>query len=127
MAGKRIRSPKVRDSGVPLSHAMRAGDFIFLSGMVARRPEDGVIIDDDVRAATGQCLEHIKNLLAEEKARMDDLVKVTIYLKDFGDFPAVNEVYQTYFSGDPPTRTTIQAGNLGIGLVEIEGIAYTGQ
>ena len=127
MAGRRIRSPKVREANVPMSYAMRAGDFIFVAGMVARDPESGRIVETDIGAATRQCMENMKNLLAEEAATLDDLVKVTVYLKTFGDFAGMNEAYRACFTGDPPTRTTKQAGSLGLGLVEIEGIAYVGR
>ncbi len=126
MAGRRIRSPKVRESDIaPISLAMEAGGFVFLSGIIPRRPEDGHIIVDDIRAATRQSMENIKHLLEAAGATMNDLVKTNVFLANIDDFGVMNEVYRSYFTGDPPTRTTVQVARLGLGnIVEIEGLAY---
>ena len=125
MAGRRIRSPKVQENEqVHLSSAMEAGDFIYLSGIIPRYPEKGTVVTDDVEMGTSLCLEVMKNLLEEAGATLSDLVKVNIYLSDINDKKAMNEVYKTYFPGDPPARTAVQVGSIGPGIMEIDGIAY---
>ena len=125
MGGRRISSPKVQENDqVHLSPAMEAGDFIFLSGIIPRYPEDNTIVTDDIEAGTRFGLEVMKNLLEEAGAGLNDLVKVNIYLSNINDKQAMNEIYKTYFPGDPPARTTVQVGSIGAGIMEIEGIAY---
>jgi 2-iminobutanoate/2-iminopropanoate deaminase len=124
MAGRRIRSPKVKESEYPYSKAIAAGNFIFVSGCVPRWP-DGNIITDDIQAGTRQCLEDIRSLLEAGGMTLADLVKVNIHLKKIEDFDAMNDVYRTFFPGDPPARATVQAGRVGgNSIMEMEGIAY---
>jgi len=125
MAGRRIRSPKVPENKqVHLSSAMEAGGFIFLSGIIPRHPENGEVVTDDVKLGTSLCLEVMRNILEEAGAGLNDLVKVNVYLRDINDKNAMNEVYKTYFPGDPPARTAVQIGSIGPGIMEIDGIAY---
>src|SRR5690349_20867539 len=109
MAGIRIRSPKVKESEYPYSKAIRAGNFIYVSGCVPRWP-DGSIITDDVVTGTKNCLEDIKNLLEAGGMSFTDLIKVNVHLKNIADFDAMNAVYRAHFPGDPPARATQQAG-----------------
>lgn len=123
MAGIRIRSPKVQESEYPYSKAIKAGNFLFVSGCVPRWP-DGRIITDDIKAGTRQCLEDIKNLVEAGGMSFTDLVKINIHLKNIEDFDAMNAVYRTHFPGDPPARATQQAVIGGSAIMEVEAIAY---
>ncbi len=123
MAGRRIRSPKVRESEYPYSKAIAAGGFLFISGCVPRKP-DGSIITDDVRTGTRNCLEDIKAILEAAGMTLQDLVKVNVHLKFANDFDAMNEVYRTYFPVDPPARATQQATIAKDAIMEIEAIGY---
>ena len=81
----------------------------------------------DVRAQTLQTLNNVKSVLAEGGAGLDDVLKCNVYLKDMGDFQAMNEVFASFFPTDPPARTTVQAALAEPEmLVEIEAIAYVG-
>ena len=108
----------------PYSPAARAGDFLFVSGQIALGPE-GELVQGDVAEEARRCLENLKQVLRAAGADLSDLVKVTIYLTDMGDFQAVNRVYADYLGGHRPARATVAVAALPRGArVEIEAIAY---
>ncbi len=110
---------------LPLSPGIKAGDFIFVSGQVGHKnPKTG----EEVRgleAQTRQCLDSIKEVLEAAGSSLKDVVKVNVYLRNADDFARMNEVYESYFTKDHPTRCTVVPGlahpNI---LIEIECIAY---
>jgi 2-iminobutanoate/2-iminopropanoate deaminase len=110
-------------SHVPLSPAVRAGDFVFVSGQV---PVDatGTVIVGGIEAQTRQVLENIKAALALAGCGMEDVVKTTVIMPDARDFGGMNKVYATYFPANPPARTTLEARLVIDIKVEIEAIAY---
>jgi 2-iminobutanoate/2-iminopropanoate deaminase len=118
--GKGMPAPKV-----PLSHGVIAGGCLYVSGMVPRMA-DGTIIEGDTKRATLQCLENMLDVVETAGGTIGDIVKTNVYLADFADYAAMNEAYVEFFGDPPPARTTIQAGALGIGDVEIDGTAYLG-
>lgn len=119
-----------------LSPAIRAGDFIYVSGNAGLRPGrpphgsgakwmPGELVEGGIEAETRQCIENLKISLEAAGASLDDVVKVNTFLRDIDrDFHAYNSVYQTYFPKDPPARTTVEAKIYGTILVEIECVAY---
>jgi len=110
----------------PYSPAFRAGDFLFVSGQIPVDRE-GRVVGEDVREQARRAMENLKAVLQAAGAELSDLVKVTIYLVDMADFPAVNEVYAGYFQGDFPARACVAVKELPKGArVEIEAIAYLG-
>jgi 2-iminobutanoate/2-iminopropanoate deaminase len=109
-------------SHVPLSPAVRAGDFVFVSGQVP--VIDGRIVDGDITAQTRVVLDHIKANLALAGCAMSDVVKTTVWLANRDDFPAFNAAYGAYFPHDPPARSTTEARLMIDIAVEIEAIAY---
>ncbi len=110
----------------PYSQAIEAGNFIFLSGQIPIDPKTGEMKAGDIRQQTRQVLENIKGLLRSQGLGMEDVVKVTIFLKDMGSFNQVNEVYATYFSSSPPARSTVEVARLPRDVgIEIEAIALT--
>jgi 2-iminobutanoate/2-iminopropanoate deaminase len=107
----------------PYSQAVKAGNFLFMSGQVCLRP-DGTLVEGDVKTQTHQVLANMRAVLAAQGLTMDNLVKTTIFLTSMEHFAAVNEVYGTAFSGEPPARSTVAVVGLPKGVdVEIEGIA----
>ncbi len=108
----------------PYSVAVEANGFVFISGQVAIDPAGGPTPDDVVNQAR-LVMDNIGRILGDLGLGYDDLVKTTIFLKDIDDFAAVNTEYGSYFTADPPARSTIQAGALPAPqyLVEIESIA----
>ena len=108
---------------VPLSPAVRAGDFVYVSGQVPT-DQSGSVVAGGVEEQTKQVLENVKAALALAGCTMDDVIKTFVILTDASDFAAFNKVYGAYFPKDPPARTTLEA-NLMIDIkVEIEAVAY---
>lgn len=125
MAKKKViqteRGPKAIG---PYSQAIQASNFLFLSGQIPIDPKTGELLKGDIRQQTQKVLENIKGILESQKLRMEDVVKVTIFLKDIRNFNQVNEVYTTYFSSSPPARSTVEVANLPRDAdIEIEAIA----
>jgi 2-iminobutanoate/2-iminopropanoate deaminase len=110
----------------PYSQAIQAGDLLFLSGQIPIDPKTGELIMGDIRKQTQQVLENIKGILESQRRGMEDVVKVTIFLKDMGNFSQVNEVYATYFPSSPPARSTVEVAKLPRDVdIEIDAIALT--
>jgi 2-iminobutanoate/2-iminopropanoate deaminase len=113
-------------SHVPLSPAVRAGDFVYVSGQVPTGA-DGSIVAGNVEAQTRQVLDNVKAALALAGATLDQVVKTTVILADARDFGAFNRVYAGYFPSEPPARTTIEARLMVDIRIEIDAIAYAPQ
>ena len=106
-----------------LSRAIRAGDFVFLTGQIPfkdGKPMTGGTIEDHTHAV----LNEIKNTLAEANCQFSDVVKTMVWLRDRDDFPGFNAVYAEYFPDDPPTRSAVVNDLLVDVRIEIEVIAY---
>jgi 2-iminobutanoate/2-iminopropanoate deaminase len=111
----------------PYSQAIEANGMLFCSGQIALDPVTGAVAATDVVGQTKQVLENLKAVLVAGGSSLDQVVKTTIFLKSMNDFPKVNEVYGTYFTGTPPARSTIEVARLPKDvLVEIEAIALVG-
>lgn len=110
-------------SHVPLSPAVRAGDFVFVSGQVPVKP-DGTMESGNIEAQTRQVLENVKAALALAGATMEQVVKTTVWLEDARDFGGMNKVYGTFFPKEPPARTTAESRLMVDIKVEIEAVAY---
>lgn len=114
-------------TAVPLSKAVRAGDFILTSGQLAFGA-DGKIVEGGIAAQTRQCLESIKALLASVDAGMEDVARAAIWLTDTAHFAAFNAVYAEYFPHNPPARSAVcSALMLPDALVEIEVTVFKPQ
>jgi 2-iminobutanoate/2-iminopropanoate deaminase len=108
----------------PYSQAVRSGNFIFCSGQIPLEPKSGQIVSDEIGDQTRRVLDNITGLLKSEGLSPGDVVKTTIFLTDLGNFQTVNEIYSSYFSNQPPARSTVQVSALPKGAkVEIEVIA----
>ena len=119
-----IRTEKAPKAIGPYSQAIRAGNFLFLSGQIPLDPKTGELVKGDIGRQTQQVLENMKGILESQKLGMEDVVKVTIFLKNIGDFNRVNEVYGTYFPSSPPARSTVEVARLPRDAdIEIEAIA----
>lgn len=106
-----------------LSRAIRAGDFVFVTGQVPMK--DGVpMTDGTIEDQTRACLDSLKSILGEAGCELADVVKSMVWLKNRDDFGGFNEVYSEYFPDEPPTRSALVSDFLIDILVEIECIAY---
>jgi 2-iminobutanoate/2-iminopropanoate deaminase len=119
-----IQTEKAPKAIGPYSQAIQAGNFLFLSGQIPLDPKTGELVKGDIRQQTQQVLENINGVLESQKLGMEDVVKVTIFLKDIGNFNQVNEVYATYFPSSPPARSTVGVAKLPRDAdIEIEAVA----
>ncbi len=116
-------------------HVKRAGDFLFVSGTSSRRADNSFagaevdamgVLDADIRAQTRAVIENIKAILESAGAGLKDLVELSTYLVDMGDFKGYNEVYAEYFDYDGPARTTVAVHQLPHPMlrIEIKAVAY---
>jgi 2-iminobutanoate/2-iminopropanoate deaminase len=112
--------------GLPISDAVRAGDFVFLSGLVGFGP-DGTIVDGGIVSETDRIMADAADILKRAKATLRDVVKVTVYLADAADFAAFNEAYARYFENVPPARITVVVSLTIVARIEMDFIAYTGE
>jgi len=119
-----IQTGKAPKAIGPYSQAIQASNLLFLSGQLPFDPVSGELVKGDIREQTRRVLENLKGVLESQKLGMEDVVKVTIFLKDMGHFSQVNEVYATYFSSSPPARSTVEVARLPRDAdIEIELIA----
>ena len=108
---------------LPLHPAVRAGDFIFVSGQVAK-DANGNMISGTIEEETAGVIESIKRILAEEGAILADVVRVTTYLDDARDFGRYNRVFGEHFKDAVLARTTVEARAVINTKIEMEAIAY---
>ena len=111
-------------SHVPLSPAVRAGDFVFVSGQVPTGA-DGKVVEGGIEEQTRQVLNNVKAALALAGCGIEDVVKSFVILTDASEFAAFNRVYATYFPQNPPARTTLEAKLMIDIKVEIEAVALS--
>ena len=108
----------------PYSHGNKIGDLIFTSGQLPINPETKELITE-IKAATRQSLENVKEILEKVGSSMDKVVKATVFVKDLGQFGEVNEVYSEYFGQNSPARSCVQVAKLPMdAVIEIEVIAH---
>ena len=96
----------------PYSQAVRAGGFLFTAGQIALDPASGQIVEGDVARQTERVMQNLKAIVEAAGASLDRAVKATVYLRDMGEFAAMNEVYGRYFAANPPARSTVEAARL---------------
>jgi 2-iminobutanoate/2-iminopropanoate deaminase len=109
----------------PYSQAIKVDDFLFISGQVSVDPVTAQPVLGDTRTQTTRILENLKAILHEVGLTLDNVVRVTVYLKSMKDFGEMNEVYRSYFKTDPPSRSTVEVGLAGDFNVEIDAIAFS--
>ena len=110
--------------GAPCSQAIVAGDLVFVSGQVALDPDTNQVVAGGIAEQTERVMENVRAILEEAGSSLEQLVKCGIFLADFDDFQAMNEVYARYVGRQPPARATVQVAYLPSGvLVEIDAIA----
>jgi 2-iminobutanoate/2-iminopropanoate deaminase len=108
----------------PYSQAVRANGFIFVSGQIAIDPATNELISGDISQQTARVLDNLKAILDAGGSSLDRAVKVGVFLKDMGEFAAMNAVYSKYFPSDPPARATVEIARLPKDVrVEIDIVA----
>lgn len=108
----------------PYSQAVKAGDFVFVSGQIPIDPKTGNFVSEDVAEQTEQVFKNLSAVLQAAGSSLQNVVKTTVFLADMNDFGRMNEVYARYFTESFPARATVQAARLPKDArVEIEAIA----
>jgi 2-iminobutanoate/2-iminopropanoate deaminase len=108
----------------PYSQAIRGGGLLFTSGQVAIDPATQQVVSGDVAAQTDRVLKNLAAILQASGSSLEQVVRCTVFLKNMGDFGAMNEVYGRYFNQAPPARSTVEVARLPKDVfVEIDAIA----
>jgi 2-iminobutanoate/2-iminopropanoate deaminase len=119
-----VSAPDAPKAIGPYSHAIRAGQLLFISGQVPIDPATGNLVDGDITAQTERVMNNLDAVLKAGGLSFQHIVRTTIFLADMGDFAAVNAVYGTFFSEPYPARATVQVSRLPKDArVEIDAIA----
>ncbi len=123
-----ITLPDALPPVAPYSHAVRAGDFLFVTGQLAEDPDSGEVLKLDIEAQTHQVMENLQRVLTHAGTTFEKVVMVRIFVTDFRYYESVNQVYSSYFNhARLPSRTTVGiTGLAGYGDVEIDLIVYCG-
>ncbi len=111
----------------PYSQAIVSNGFAFLSGQIPLDPATGQLIEGGIEEQTLRVLDNLQSVLEAAGSSLAGVVKTTVYLKDMGEFAAMNAVYARYFTENPPARATVEAARLPKDVrVEIDCIAVVG-
>jgi reactive intermediate/imine deaminase len=111
----------------PFSEAVRAGDLLFLSGMLGNKPGTAELAPGGIQPETRQTLENIRAAVLRHGGSMERVVKCTVFLADMGEWAAMNEVYREFFPVNRPARSALGVNGLALGArVEIECIVALG-
>ena len=121
---KKIQAPQAPKAIGPYSAAIRIGNLLFCSGQTPLNPETMLRESKTIEEQTLRALENLEIVLQAEGADRSKVVKTTVFLKNFADFPQMNAVYGDFFGNHKPARTTVEVSRLPMdALVEIECIA----
>ena len=108
----------------PYSQGIRAAGLVITSGQLPIDPATGAFAGTDIAAQTRQSLKNVQAVLEAAGSSLDKVLKTTVFLKDMGDFAAMNEVYASFFPGEAPARSAVEVARLPKdALVEIEALA----
>lgn len=111
----------------PYEQAIKVGDLVYASGQIPLDPQTGNLVEGDIRIQTRRVMANLKAVVEAAGSSFDRVVKATVFLKNIGDFAAMNEVYAEYLGAAKPARSTVAVADLPRGaLVEIDLIALTG-
>jgi 2-iminobutanoate/2-iminopropanoate deaminase len=123
--GKNVISTQNAPAAIgPYSQGIEANGTVYVSGQLPINPQTGEFAGQDISSQAEQSLKNVQAVLAEAGLTLEHVVKATVFLKDIGDFAAMNEVYARYFTENCPARSAVQAAALPKdALVEIEVIA----
>ena len=96
----------------PYSQAVKTDTLVFVSGQLALDPATGNLVDSDIRKETRQAMNNLKNILTAAGSSLENVVKVTLFIKNMDDFAMINEVYGEFFPADPPARACVEVARL---------------
>lgn len=120
-----IRTDRAPAAVGAYSQAVRAGEFVFVSGQIPLNPETGEVVFADIKEQTERVLVNIRNILQEAGMGLEDVVRTTVYLELMDDLSRVNEVYGRFFGDSPPARAAVEVARLPKDVaIEIEAVAW---
>ncbi|MDX9802053.1 MAG: RidA family protein [Spirochaetia bacterium] len=112
----------------PYSQAVKAGGFLFTSGILPLDPETGKLVKGGIESETVQIFENLKSICEEAGSSLNRIVSATVYIIRMDDFEKMNKIYSSYFSDNFPSRATVEVGTLAKGAcVEIQAVAICGK
>lgn len=111
------------DQGLPFSKAVRAGDFVYVSGQVAFDSAGNIVLGG-IREQTIQTMRNIESVLEEAGCSLADVIKVNVWLEDARDFGIFNKTYATFFPQNAPARSTVESNLMIAAKIEVDCIAY---
>lgn len=120
-----IRTDNAPGAIGPYNQGVRAGGFLFTAGQIPLDPKTMEIVGTTAAEQARQALVNAKGIVEAAGLTMGNVVKATVFIRDMGQFAAINEVYATFFPGEPPARSVVEVSRLPKDvLVEIELVAY---
>jgi reactive intermediate/imine deaminase len=123
-----LNSPRALELDRPFSEAVRAGDFLYLSGAIGEDPATAKLPPGGIEPETRQVLANVKRVIEANGATLSDVVKCTVFLADIAEWPAFNTIYREVFKKPYPARSALGASGLAMNArVELECIAYVPQ
>jgi 2-iminobutanoate/2-iminopropanoate deaminase len=124
-AAEFLASPAPALRALPFSEAVRAGDFLFLSGQIGTAAGTDDLVPGGIAAESKQAMENVKAVLERHGSSLSDVVKCSVFLADIGEWGAFNDVYRAFFPKHFPARSSLGASGLAKGArVEVECVAY---
>lgn len=121
---KAIKVEKAPKFDLPFSHAIKSGDFVYVSGQVGVDPETLIVVGEGIKEQTEQCIKNIETILKDQGLTLEHIIKVNVFLADSKYSKEFNETYTNIMQPPYPTRTTV-SGGLSNYLIEIDCVAYT--
>jgi len=120
---KIINTPKSPAAIGTYSQGVVANGFAFTSGQIPLDPETGSLVEGDFARQVEQVIRNLSAVLEAGGSSLGQILKLTVYLKDLGNFPLLNEVFKQYFRDNPPARSTVEVSDLPMGVeVEIDAV-----
>lgn len=124
MAKERIATNGAPQAIGPYSQGIKLGNMVFTAGQIPLDPANGKLVEGSIEDQTRRVMQNLQAVLQQAGSSLDKVVKTTCFLVNLDDFAAFNGVYATFFSDNPPARSTVQVAKLPAGaLVEVECIA----
>ncbi len=122
-----ISTPNAPAAIGPYSQAIRANGFLFISGQIPVDPTTQKLVEGGVAVQTEQVLRNLEAILKAAGSGLDKVVRTGVFLKDMGEFTAMNDVYERFFPQSAPARSTVEVARLPKDVrVEIDAIAVVG-
>lgn len=119
-----VRTDKAPEPVGPYSQAIKAGDWLYVSGQIPIDSQTGALVEGPFASQVHTVLENVKAIIEEAGSNLENVVKVTIYLADMDRFPELNAIYEEYFSTSRPARACVEVSRLPKDVpLEIEAVA----